>query len=280
MALGTPYTVVSDSAVVSSGNTRQATISANVAIGDTIVVFPFNNISVNAASVTDSAGHTYTQQVVQGTGNGLRVTCWTTRATAAMTSGSDWIKVTWSSTIGSTCQVGMHARACSGVATGAYVDSAGTTGTSLTGSTTPAAVSGTTARAQTSEWLLSCAQAANSSTGFGAWSGGFTQQSLQHQSGQPYVAVADQVTAATTAINGTVVETVSAAWQICQIALKADLGGATVVPLFGMDNQTALSTWNDMEAKLGTAAIKVWRGYNGPGLPASYPGHDAPVPPG
>jgi hypothetical protein len=49
-------------------------------------------------------------------------------------------------------------------------------------------------------------------------------------------------------------------------------------PVFGLDAQTG--TWSSVESALGVASIAGWRAYNGTGLPASYPGADAPVPAG
>src|SRR6266705_829105 len=166
MALGTPYTVVSDSVQISSGTTRQATITANVVAGDAVTVVCFNNIGVAVSSVTDSQGNTYTQAVAPSTGNLFRTTVYVALNCAAMTSGSDWIKMTFGS-VGSTCQVGMIARGCSGVATASAVDTAGTPAAN-TGTGTTASVTGATTLAQASEWLVSCAQASNASTGLGA----------------------------------------------------------------------------------------------------------------
>src|SRR6266567_1726171 len=114
MALGTPYTVVSDSVAISTGTTRQATITANVAAGDALVVSCWDNQTA-ITGVTDSAGNTYALAQSQA-GNSLHSYQFVALNCAAMTSGSDWIKLTFGN-ITSASQVGMIVRGCSGVAT-------------------------------------------------------------------------------------------------------------------------------------------------------------------
>lgn len=125
---------------------------------------------------------------------------------------------------------------------------------------------------QESEWIVTALHGSNATGGVTSWGGGFTQASQQHQTGEPYCTVADQVVASTAPVTATATLPASGTWSISQVALKS----ATKLPLFGMDAQ---APWTTVEAALGITSIPGWRGYNS-GMPASWPGADAPVPAG
>ncbi len=187
-----PYTL--GQANAASGNsTVQFTVTATSKINDTVVVAgTYATSGTNSVTgVTDSQGNTYSAVISdynQQTGIGV----YSAVCNTALVSGTDWINVAFQAAIG-TKAVG--ARGCSGVG---LIDQ--TASNDNASSTSPSAgPTGTLSKA--SSWGIAWLVNGNGGGVPSAWTGGFTATDIsQHPTGNQYLTVADQITAATTAL--------------------------------------------------------------------------------
>jgi hypothetical protein len=255
MAIGTPYLVVLAGSVVTTATTLlQETVTATTTAGDCITAFCANSNSV-PTGCSDSKGNIYVQEITESVagfklygyvaayGSGGSGT-----ATAALVSGTDWIKFTFASTGVTNTSLILGAMGCSGIVNTTPVDAAGTLAAGVTVASTSPAVTGGTTLAQASEWIVTALFAGSASGTPSGWSDAFTSfGTLQPLSGSDWLTVASEVVSATTAQDAACTIT-SAKWGIVQVALMAASGGgtnasaglaaATGVPLASPDSVT------------------------------------------
>lgn len=218
MAIGTPYTVVADDESVSTATTTfQTPVTHDVGSGDAIKVHVLNN-NTAVTGVTDSQGNLYTLASSE-TPSGLHVyTFVALNATPLTVAGSDWIKATFGSTGTTSTNLAIIARACSGIAASAAVDSATTSaGATATSTAVDTGASGTLGQA--AEWVSFVIGNSNAGGAPSGISGGFTQQVQDHPGGSPYLTICEQVTSATTPLDGSAT-IASAKWAAYLVGLK------------------------------------------------------------
>lgn len=250
MAIGTPYTVVAGSQVVSTATTAyQLTVTATTVAGDAIAV-SFLNTDTAATSVTDSQGNAYAL-ITSAAPSGLHSYVYVALGTTPLVSGTDWIKATFGSTGTTSTELAMIARGCSGIASAAAVDAAATlTANAASGTAISTGTSG--ALAQAAEWVTFTMTDGSGGGAPSAITGGFSQVAQQRVAGNPWLTVAEQVTAATTALTGGATIT-SAKWGAIMVGLSsasvvsgaAATVGAYVDPASygGSSESSAIASW-------------------------------------
>jgi hypothetical protein len=218
---GTPVIYSACASNAASGSTTlQVTVTQTTTAGDAIAVWVTsngNNIGSNA--VTDSQGNTYTQAsttVVQGALNGA---WYVALNTTQLASGTDWIKLTCTSTSGAKT---LQAVGSSNIVTASAVD---VTPTPTTGSSTsPSITSGTLA--QSSELVLA-GLVTGSAAGTPAWNSPFSALGSSQQQGANQIAsVSTDIVSATSSVTASATIT-STTWGAVLLSLKASSGVAT-----------------------------------------------------
>jgi large repetitive protein len=253
------YDVVSG--VQAAGSlTFQQTITHNVAIGDVIVVCAGSDAGVVVNSVTDSKGHTYTGQVFNFTVNpsGAMLTA---TAAAAMTSGTDWIKVTYGLTTGNKLVV---VKAASGMSSSAADQVNSSTGTS----TAPAA-GGTGVLSQAHELIIGCIFCASAGgQPFNLSSGGSGKTA--HSFGTGYLTMFSNTVNSATATDASGSLPASAAWTCMVITIK-----------YASSGSLAITSTTPPSGTVGTAYTYTMTASGGTGTGYTFNVRDGgPLPPG
>ncbi len=218
MSLGTPYTACAGTQAAGSA-TFQVTLTHNVAIGDAVVVAISSNNNSTAAptGVTDSAGNTYTQKILDTTRTPNLGVYECSSSVAAMASGVGWIKGAFA---GTATIKNLIARGCSGVLASSPVDVAIVADAGV-GASPSSGSSGTLA--QPLEWAV--AALTNGATGGtpSNWTGGFT--AVVTEGSGPFLTMADQIVSAQTALTaGATI--VSSTWEMALVTLKGAVSTA------------------------------------------------------